>query len=111
MGRRSYEIFKSKMLPERIVVVSGSLKTGRDAVFPNFHEALAYAKTFPEDVYICGGQSIYEESIGLADYMYLSFIKGKHQGNVYFPEFEEDEWSVEQREEHDEFTFVVYKRK
>jgi len=111
MGRRSYEIFKSHMLPERMVVVSGSLKTDRASVFGSFPEALAYAKTFPEDVYICGGQSIYEESIPHTDYMYLSFIKGKHQGNVYFPVFEEGEWSVERTEEHDEFLFVIYKRK
>lgn len=111
MGRRSYEIFKSNMLPKRIVVVSGSLKTDQVSVFPSFQEALAHAKTYPEDVYICGGESVYEESIPYADYMYLSFIKGEHQGSVYFPEFDEGEWLVESKEEHDEFTFVIYKRK
>jgi len=111
MGRRSYEIFKSDMLPERMVVVSGSLKTDQASVFPSLPEALAYSKTFAEDVYICGGQSIYEESIQYADYMYLSFIKGEHQGNVYFPRFEAGEWSVEKQEEHNEFIFVIYRRK
>jgi dihydrofolate reductase len=99
------------MLPERMVVVSRSLKTEQASVFRSLPEALAYSKTFAEDVYICGGQSIYEESVQYADYMYLSFIKGVHQGNVYFPEFEAGEWSVEKQEEHDEFIFVIYKRK
>ena len=74
-------------------------------------EALRYSKTFPEKVFVCGGQSIYEESIRYADYMYLSFIKGEHQGNVYFPEFDEGEWTIERKEEHDEFVFVVYRNK
>ena len=110
MGRRSYEIFKKDMLPERMVVVSRTLKTDRTSVFGSLEEALAYSESFPEDVFICGGQSIYEESIQFADYMYLSFIKGEHQGNVYFPQFEEEEWSMEKKEEHDEFIFVIYRR-
>ena len=110
MGRRSYEIFKKDMLPKRMVLVSQTLKTDRAAVFGSLQEALAYSKSFPEDVYICGGQSIYEESIRYADYMYLSFIKGEHQGNVYFPRFDEDEWTMELNEEHDEFVFVIYRK-
>ncbi len=111
MGRRSYEIFKSDMLPKRMVVVSRSIKTDQASVLPSLPEALAYSKKFPEDVFICGGQSVYEESLPYADYMYLSFIKGEHQGNVFFPEFDEGEWSIELKEEHDEFVFVIYKRK
>ncbi len=94
-----------------MVVVSRSLKTDKVSVFASLPEALEYSKEFSEDVYVCGGQSIYEESIQYADYMYLSFIKGEHQGSVYFPEFEEEEWSLEKEEEHDEFVFVIYRRK
>jgi dihydrofolate reductase len=93
-----------------MVVVSRSLQTDTASVYKSLHEALAYSKTFSEDVYICGGQSVYEESIQYADYLYLSFIKGEHQGNVYFPEFDKKAWSVEHKEEHDEFIFVIYKR-
>lgn len=111
MGRRSYEIFKSDMLPKRMVVVSRSLETDKASVFSSLPEALAYSLKFSEDLFICGGQSVYEESIRYADYMYLSFIKGEHQGNVYFPEFEEGEWLREKEEDHDEFTFVIFRRK
>jgi len=110
MGRRSYEIFKKDMLPERMVVVSGTLETERASVFDTLEGALSFANSFPEDVFICGGQSIYEESLAYADYMYLSFIKGDHQGNVYFPEFDEKDWTVEKRKEYREFVYVVYKK-
>ena len=111
MGRRSYEIFKKDMLPKRMVVVSRTLKTDRASVFESLEEALSYSNTFQEKVFICGGQSIYEASVRYADYMYLSFIKGEHQGNVYFPEFDKGEWTIERKEEHDEFVFVVYRNK
>ena len=110
MGRRSYEIFKKDMLPKRMVVVSSTLKTERARVFHSLQEALSYSKSYPEDVFICGGQSIYEESMPYADYMYLSFIKGEHRGNVYFPRFDMGEWTVENTEEHAEFEFVVYRK-
>lgn len=111
MGRRSYEIFKNDMLPKRMVVVSRTLKTDRATVFPSLPEALEHSRKFPEDIYVCGGQAIYEESLQFADYMYLSFIKGEHQGNVYFPDFEVGEWSKEKEVEHPEFVFVIYRRK
>jgi len=111
MGRRSYEIFKKDMLPKRMVVISRTLKPDRASVFGSLQDALVYSKAFPEDIFICGGQSIYEESIPYADYMYLSFIKGEHQGNVYFPEFVDGEWTVEKKEEHKEFVFVIYRRR
>jgi dihydrofolate reductase len=111
IGRRSFEIFKFGMLPRRVVVVSRTLVTDRATVFGTFQEALAWAAAFPEDIFICGGQAVYEESIPYADYMYLSFIKGEHQGNVYFPEFEKGEWNIELKEEHDEFVFVIYRRR
>jgi dihydrofolate reductase len=93
-----------------MVVVSRTLKTDRASVFGSLEDALAYSNSFSEDIFICGGQSVYEESIQYADYMYLSFIKGEHQGNVYFPSFDEGEWTVEKKEEHDEFVFVIYRR-
>ena len=112
LGRRSFELFHHDLLPKRILVISRTLDSDRGAmVFPSVPEALAYSEQFPEDLYVCGGQAIYEESIPLADYMYLSYVKGEHQGDVFFPEFDEKEWTVEKREEHLEYVFVIYKRK
>lgn len=111
MGRRSWEIFKKDMLPKRMVVVSRTLQTDRAKVFSTLKEALSYSGSYPEEVFICGGQSIYEESLQHADYMYLSFIKGEHRGNVYFPEFDEKDWIVEKKEEHPEFVFVIYRKR
>jgi dihydrofolate reductase len=89
------------------VVVSRTLETNRASIFPSVPEALAYAAQFQEDVFVCGGEAVYEECIPQADIMYLSFIKGKHQGKVYFPEFDEGAWRLEKQEEHNAFTFII----
>lgn len=111
MGRRSYEIFKKDMLPKRMIVVSKTLSNNGNLVYDSLSEALEYAKSFSEDVFICGGESIYKESIDIADYMFLSYIKGQHRGNVFFPDFDKSDWVVETQKEHDEFEFFIYKRK
>jgi len=111
LGRRSFELSHNDLHPKRFLVASRTLTSDKATVFASVTEALAYSKQFSEDLYVCGGQAIYEASIPHADYMYLSYIKGEHHGNVFFPEFDEKAWTVVKQEEHKEFTFVIYKRK
>lgn len=111
MGRRSWEIFKKDMVPKRMVVVSRTLSDHQIPVLSSLEKALEYSRQFQEDIFICGGQSVYEESLPYADYMYLSYIKGEHQGNVFFPEFDPEDWITELSREHAQFTFVIYKKK
>ena len=68
------------------------------------------AESFGTTVFSAGGASIYAQTIPLADTMYLSYIKGRFTGDAYFPEFSEEEWAVERREDHPRFEFVVYRR-
>ena len=56
------------------------------------------------------GASIYEQTVPLAEAIPL-YIKGTFKGDAYFPAFSETDWTVERREDHPRFEFVVYKRK
>ena len=57
-----------------------------------------------------GGASIYAQTIPLAETMYLSCIKGAFVGDTKFPDFDEKDWHVAKREDHERFEFVVYQR-
>ena len=60
---------------------------------------------------ICaGGATVYAQALPHADAMYLSFIKGEFKGDAYFPGFDEAEWTIEKRENHPRFVYVVYRR-
>lgn len=112
IGRRSYEIFGGTLTSAHNVVVSRSAGDVAGAiVVPSIEDALRVAKSFGATVFSGGGASIYAQTIPLADTMYLSYIKGNYTGDAYFPEFSEQEWVVEQREDHARFEFVVYRRK
>jgi len=116
LGRRSYEIFREGLTSAHTVVVSrraaddGALP-GDPVVVPSIGEALRTAESFGTTVFSSGGASVYEQTVPLADAMYLSYIKGDYEGDAYFPAFDERDWTVERREDHPRFEFVVYRRK
>ena len=111
IGRRSWEIFGDGLTSAHNVVVSRTPGDVRGAVVvPTVEEALKVARSYGRTVFSAGGASIYEQTIPLADTMYLSYIKGHSTGDAYVPAFSDREWSVERREDHPRFEFVVYRR-
>ena len=112
MGRKSYEIFGPDMTSAHNLVVtrSGQAQPG---VIPcaSIEEAVEMAESFGKTVFSAGGASIYAQTLPLADTMYLSYITGEFTGDAYFPEFDEDAWTVEQRTDHPGFEFVIYQRR
>ena len=116
IGRRSYDIFRKGLTSAHNVVVSRSGGGGAGGaegtvVVPSIEDALRVARSFGKTIFSSGGASIYAQTIPLADTMYLSYIKGQYGGDAYFPEFDEQEWAVEKREDYPRFEFVVYRRR
>jgi dihydrofolate reductase len=111
IGRRSYEIFGDGLTSAHTLVVSRSAAhvPGAMAV-PSVQAALQLGASYGKTVFSSGGASIYAQTVPLADAMYLSYIKGQFAGDAHFPPFSEREWTVERREEHARFEFVVYRR-
>jgi dihydrofolate reductase len=111
IGRRSYEIFGEGLTSAHTVVVSRSAgKLPRAIAVTSVEDALRMAESFEKTVFSAGGASIYAQTVGLADTMYLSYIKGHFTGDAYFPAFSDREWAVDRREDHPRFEFVVYRR-
>ena len=50
-------------------------------------EALQLAEKGAGDVYICGGQRIYEEALPLAELLFLTLIDADVVGDTYFPDW------------------------
>lgn len=112
MGRKTFESI-GKPLPGRtnIVVSRGMAPRDGITVCSSLDEAIAAARQVSERVFIIGGASVYEQSLGLADTMYLSIIPGSFEGDAFFPEFEADAWEQTATEEHTGFVVHIYKRR
>ena len=111
MGRKTFEIFGADLPPETsIIVVTHSPSIDGAETAGSLQEAILMAKQTNKTVYVAGGGSIYVQAIPLVDEMYLSTIKGKFEGDAYFPEFSDDDWNVVQERDEPDFIFRVYRR-
>jgi dihydrofolate reductase len=112
MGRRSYEIFGADLTSRHAVVVSRSAQNINGAVVcSSLDEAMERATQFGREVFVNGGASIYEQALPKVDELDLSIIKGEYSGDAYFPAFDETEWNLFERVDHDAWAFRRYRRK
>lgn len=112
MGGGTYRLMKNSLPGKHNIAISKSLGITRGIdVCGSVEDALQKAGSYGDDVFVVGGQSIFEQTIGSADMMELSFIKKDYQGNKFFPQFNPNEWKVEREEDFPDFKFTVYSRK
>ncbi len=114
MGRKTYDSIGRPMPKRRNIIVSQSTDhIDKVEVAPTVEKALDMAKKANKPIFIIGGAQIYKYALDnkLVDKMYISYIKKEYDGDTTFPHFDEDEWEIEKREEHDEWDFVVYRKK
>jgi len=98
MGRKTYESIGHPLEGRVVIVLSntknflveGSLYTVR-----NLEAAFRLAEQMQKqvranEIIICGGQSIYEDTIDKVDKIYLAEVESDVEGDTFFPEFNRD---------------------
>ena len=73
-------------------------------------------KDSEEEIFICGGASIYRQFFPYASKLYLTEIDAIcNDADTFFPEFNKDEWTKTFLEEHNakdiNFNMYLYERK
>lgn len=75
-------------------------------LYASIADGIAAAKTMAtelgiDEVFITGGGEIYRQALPLCDRLYLTRIHRDYDGDTYFPEINEEEWTTISREDHD----------
>lgn len=113
MGRGVFEELNEKPLPGREnVVLSRSTTYDHVKTCSSIENALEYLRN-AEEVFIIGGGEIYRQTLGMADRLVITKIHKEYDGDTFFPEYRDDigkRWEEAWREDHPEFSFVVYER-
>lgn len=123
MGRKTYESI-GRPLPGRTNFVLSSnqeyLDNLPDGVIgcKSLAIAIQKAERLSDEVYIIGGQHVFEEGLKHADKLLLTEVHRDYDGDVFFPEFNQDEWNRHVLESHEgldeqsqelvKFDFVAY---
>lgn len=119
LGRISFESWRSVLDDDRHAIVltrKTALVGERVQVAGSLSAALALAEQAPREIYVCGGQRIFEEAIRLpqATRLYLTLVHANVEGDRTFPEWRHEFPRIlEQREGADEnyrYTFYVLAR-
>ena len=116
MGRKTYESI-GKPLPKRInIVVSNSLKeTDGITIINSFEEVLEKYLNSEEEVFIIGGESLYNYFINYSQNIYLTKVYANAVADKYFPSFDENNYNQtllgENKENNLEYKHILYRRK
>lgn len=123
MGRKTYESI-GKPLPGRsniIITRQAGYAVPGATVVTSIDDALLTCEetsSINGENFIIGGETLYRQTLKICQRMYITEIQRDFEGDVFFPEFDPDEWEETQRDKHIsenganlEYHFVVLDRK
>jgi dihydrofolate reductase len=121
MGQNTFKSIGERALPNRKNVVltnDANYQVPEGVVIAkSLEEVLEMAKGEPETM-ICGGAMVYQQFLPLADKLYLTYIDADIEGDIFFPQFNLEEWKEVSREAHEpdeknkyNYSFVTLERK
>lgn len=96
MGRKTFESLPddARPLKDRLnIILSGTIENISGVLVEReVGQILNLQKIFVDDIWIIGGQSIYEQFIDLADEIYLTRIQKNYECDRFFPKIEKNAW-------------------
>lgn len=115
VGRKTYETFQVRPLPDRLNLVLTRRSTYIVAegviVCTSLAEALQHASdSGSEKVFVIGGGQVYGQALSLVDKMILTHLPIHAEGDVYFPVWDEGEWEVVEERREGDLVFRTYVR-
>lgn len=116
MGLTTYRSLGRALPGRRNIVLHFDKIKLSDAEVMSVPEAIEAVKK--EDAFIIGGRSIYNLFLEKVDRLYMTYIDHEFDANIFFPEFDIDEWKLVSEEKGlkddnnpYDYYFRVYERK
>jgi dihydrofolate reductase len=98
MGRKTFEAV-GKPLPGRTNIVITSNENFSAAgvlTTTSLEQALQKAReTNGKEIFIIGGGNIYRQTMDIADRIYMTRVHADIEGDTFFPEMEESQWTLQ----------------
>ena len=116
MGYNTYKSLPGNLPGREIIVLSYEKIDGNVETAYSIQELLDKYLNSKEEVFICGGASLYNQFIEYANKLYLTEIDDSDiEADAFFPEFNKDEWKriiLDKGEEKNiNFDICLYERK
>jgi dihydrofolate reductase len=115
MGRLTYESLKGPLPGRQNIVISRNpaYRSEGTVNVTSLKQALKITRD-AEKVFILGGSQIFEKALPYGDEIILSVLDREVEGDIYFPDFSDEDFQQTNHERHEEgkepFTVYYYKR-
>lgn len=114
MGRKTFESIGHPLPGRKNIIISGQREYASEGciIVRDLQAAIAAGEGASE-VFICGGESVFRETMPLADRIYLTIIDEIFDGDTFFPEIPDDFVEVQRQSFEDiiPYAMVRYERK
>ncbi|MBA4147581.1 MAG: dihydrofolate reductase [Verrucomicrobia bacterium] len=108
MGRKTFESI-GRPLPNRTTIVLSRSDFSHPGV-----QTISSLEALPEvsgqEIFICGGAQIYEQTLPLCSDLYLTLVKRVVDGDAFFPPFENNFELAEVVRDCEEFKILHFRR-
>ena len=116
MGRKTYQSLPERFRPlpnRKNIVITRSPDTFECAesvsVFNSPDAAIEFFEKHPDQLlgqilWVIGGGEIYQQMLPMVDQVYVTEVVGKHEGDVFFPIFE-DQFELLEQEPHEGYCY------
>ena len=111
MGRKTFESFGGKPLPDRLNIIitqDKNYQADHVLVAHSIDEALTICGDV-EEAMIIGGMSLYEQTLPIADRLYMTVVDAEPEGDAWFPDFDQNQWSEIEKHSHEADDKNTYK--
>src|SRR3989344_6277817 len=116
MGRKTFDSVMRRLgkpLPNRLNILITRDKDHKVPpeviVYTDLQQAIEDYKD--KKLFIGGGGQIFEQTIDKADTLYITHVDFESKGDSFFPKIDPNIWVPAQEEKHENFSFVIYRKK
>lgn len=115
MGHNTYKSI-GKFLPSRRNIVISRDVIGEPFIVMNVKQVLELSKKNSEEIFIIGGEKMYNEFLKYADNLYLTIVDNEKEADTFFPKFNQDNYDFKLlkagiSENFLEYKIIKYERK
>ena len=109
MGRKTYEDIGHPLPNRKNIVISRATNYDDVVTVDSLEKAIELSEG---NIYIIGGYNLFKEAIPMVDIMYITEVNlNIENGDVFFPDFDEDEFDIKNLEETKNYKRLIYTRK
>ena len=118
MGRATYDSI-GIALPKRkniVLTKNANLKINGVTIANSIEQALELAEP-KDEVFIIGGDSLYQQTLNIADKIILTVVNAEFNGDAFFPELDLEKWQISSQVSHKknnansyDFQIITYKK-